>query len=69
MKKKKILILATIVCMIFVAVFIISLENNGVTEDKEEASALVSVQQAIKTYASSVENASYTNLIFHDFMY
>lgn len=36
MKKNKILILATIVCMIFVAVFIISLENNGVTEDKEE---------------------------------
>lgn len=67
MKKKKILILATIVCMLFIAVFIISLENNGVTKDKEETSALVSVQQALDSYETSIKKANYDNLIFHKF--
>ena len=66
MKKKKIIIGAgALVCGLIIAIVLLTTSNDEQPSDGSQE--LVSTEAAISSYAESIEEAQYTNLIFHDF--
>lgn len=65
--KKRILLIATVICVLLVFMVLILPKDNEDIEEIGAESSLVSVEQAMASFNTSIDQANYANLNIHDF--